>query len=114
MKIDKYQFGKINIEGKDYTHDVIIFPVYVESNWWRLQSHLLTIEDIEKIVSEKPDILFIGTGKFGLMKVAKEVIEYCKNNQIEIIIDKTENIVRKFNKHLDSKKRIVAALHLTC
>ncbi|MCK4338655.1 MAG: hypothetical protein KAW87_01520, partial [Candidatus Cloacimonetes bacterium] len=65
-------------------------------------------------INNRPDILIIGTGRYGLMKVAQEVIEYCKNNQIEAIIDNTDNVIKRFNEHSDSEKRIVAALHLTC
>ncbi len=114
MKINNYNFGKITIKSKDYNHDVIIMSDSVKSDWWRVQFHLLTLEDIEKIIKDKPDKLLIGTGKFGLMKVKKEVIDYCKDNQIELIINDTTTVIKKFNEKSDSEKRIIAALHLTC
>ena len=114
MKIDNYEFGRITIDGKNFTKDVIIMPNEIKTNWWRKQSHRLILADIQEIIDDKPDILLVGTGKFGLMKVSDKVIEYCKNNQIELIIDDTSTIVRRFNELSNSEKRIIAALHLTC
>ena len=62
---------KININGKVYTHDVIIMPDSIKSNWWRNSSHLLILEDITELINNRPDILIIGTGRYDLMKVEK-------------------------------------------
>jgi len=114
MTVNNYSFGKININGKVYTHDVIIMPDSIKSNWWRSQSHLLTLRDIQEIIDNKPDILIIGTGKLGLMKVKKEVIDYCKNHKIKLIIENTSEATKEFNSLSQSNNKIIAALHLTC
>ena len=114
MTINNYSFGKININDRIYTHDVIIMPDSIKSNWWRNSSHLLILEDISELIDNKPDILIIGTGRYGLMKVEKEVINYCKNNKIKLIIENTSNAVKKFNGLSKSYNKIIAALHLTC
>ena len=41
MRIDRYAFGNIVIDGKAYTKDVIIFPDRVYSPWWRKDGHFL-------------------------------------------------------------------------
>jgi len=51
MKIDQYAFGKIVIDGKTYTSDVIIYPEKVDASWWRKEGHRLQPADLEKIVS---------------------------------------------------------------
>lgn len=33
--INSYDFGRIVVDGKAYTSDVIIFPDRVNSYWWR-------------------------------------------------------------------------------
>ena len=45
MKIDSYSFGRIVINGKTYTSDVIIFPDKVDASWWRKEGHLLQLAD---------------------------------------------------------------------
>ena len=66
--IDSYGFGRITINGKRYTNDVIVFSDRVEDNWWRKQGHRLQVKDIETIIEEKPKVLVVDTGYYGLLK----------------------------------------------
>ena len=69
--IDSYQFGRIVINGKEYTSDVIISPNTINGNWWRKTGHELCLEDIADITTENPEALVIGTGvKTGVMLAA--------------------------------------------
>ncbi|MBN2134270.1 MAG: hypothetical protein JW737_00920 [Acidobacteria bacterium] len=113
MKIDKYQFGKMVIDGNAYTSDLIIYPDKVESSWWRKQGHLLQPEDIEDVFVLKPELIIIGTGFFGLMKVSDEVINKVKKEYIELVMGKSGKAVKIFNGMADDKKTI-AMFHLTC
>ncbi len=69
MKIEKYSFGKIEIDGTEYTSDVIIYPDGVDGKWWRLEGHLLQMPDLEAVIGKKPDIIVVGTGYMGVMRV---------------------------------------------
>ena len=112
--IENYSFGKILINGKEYNSDLIIFKDHIYDNWWRKEGHNLCINDIKEVINEKPDILIIGTGYFGLMKVPKEIIENIKSLGIgQVIIKKTGDAYTEYNK-LYKKNNIIAALHLTC
>lgn len=111
MKIYSYNFGKIVINGKEYTNDVIIFPDYVRSSWWRKEGHKLHLEDLKEVFEYNPDFLIIGTGNSGLMKVPQKLSSQIKNKGINLIIEKTPRAVKKFNK---KQSNTIAALHLTC
>jgi len=111
--IENYSFGQILINGKKYSSDLIIFKDYIYDSWWRRESHNLCIEDIKKILDNKPEALIIGTGYYGLMKVPLELIKYLESNNIEVIIKKTKNACDEYNT-LHQKKNVVAAFHLTC
>lgn len=115
MKIDNYKFGRITIDGNDFTNDVIIFPHQVKSNWWRKEGHNLYLEDLEEVVNEKPEILIIGKGAYGRMQVRKKVKEKLKEKGINEVIDlETAEACEKFNNLVNTGKNVVAALHLTC
>ena len=73
MHIDSYQFGRVVIDSKSYTSDVLIVAEVVQSNWWRKQGHLLLTEDIEPILSAEPAVLVVGCGASGMMKIDKQV-----------------------------------------
>ncbi len=111
--IDSYEFGKIVIDGKKYTKDIIILPDRIFDNWWRKSGHQLCIEDIKEAVLEESDVFIVGSGHYGVMKVLPEVEDYIRNKDIEIIIEKTEKACNLFNE-LSKSKKVIAALHLTC
>jgi len=111
--IELYSFGRIVIDGKEYTSDVIIYPDHVDSFWWRKEGHRLQVVDIDKAIAEKPEILIIGTGASGLMEVSKEVESYTTSKGIRLVVDTTKKACDAYNRFSKTAKTI-AALHLTC
>lgn len=114
MKIDSYSFGNIKIDGIDYRSDVIIYPDRVDDKWWRQEGHFLRVNDLKEVWSYKPEILIVGQGLPGLMKMDRPVAEHCTNNNINIIVLPTAFAVNKYNELISKKPLVIAALHLTC
>lgn len=113
MKINHYSFGKVIIDDKTYYSDVIIYPDHIDHSWWRREGHFLYPEDIEDAIRTMPEILVIGTGYSGGMRVPEDTLKFIKSKGIEeIYVDVTEKAIKLFNKIKDRK--VVAALHLTC
>jgi hypothetical protein len=113
MKIDSYSFGRITVEGKTYTKDVIIFPGRVLSPWWRKEGHYLVPEDLDEVVMARPDILIVGTGASGVMRVPPETVQFMGSKGIIVEVANTTKAVEVFN-GAPKGKTVVAALHLTC
>lgn len=111
--IDSYSFGTITIDNKKFTKDLIIYPDHINSNWRRKTVHLLIEADISEIIDYKPEVLIIGTGAHGLMKVDDKLKDKLKTLGIEFVIKKTAEAVTEYNM-LYKDKKAVAALHLTC
>ena len=111
--IDSYHFGEIVINGKKYSSDVVIFPNRVREKWWRKTGHELCLEDIVETIAENPEVLVVGTGASGLMKVLPEVEQLAQARRIRLIVETTDKACSTFNQ-LCHSKRLVAALHLTC
>jgi hypothetical protein len=111
--IESYNFGKIIINSNEYHSDIIIYKNSIDDEWWRRESHNLCVDDIKEIIDKKPDVLIIGTGYYGLMKVPLELIKYLESNNIEVIIKKTKDACDEYNT-LYKKKNTIAAFHLTC
>jgi hypothetical protein len=114
MQIADYEFGRIAIDDKTYTSDVIILPEQVIDHWRRKQGHNLDITDLDDILQAKPDILIVGTGYYGRMQVADETRQYLQQQGIKVHQAKTSDAVAEFNALQKECARIVAALHLTC
>jgi hypothetical protein len=111
--IDSYNFGQIVINGKKYTSDVIIFPDGVQGDWWRDESHELNLRDISGVIEENPEILLVGTGAPGMMRVLPEVEREAGARNIQLIVQPTAEACEIYNQ-LSPTQRVVAALHLTC
>ena len=111
--IDSYSFGQMVVGGQTFTSDLIIFSDRIQSSWWRESGHRLVVEDLEDVFSEDLEVLVIGTGLSGLMKVEDEVKHLAQAKGIELIVDKTEKAVQRFNEVCVSKQTI-GAFHLTC
>ena len=111
--IETYRFGHIEVDGKSYSKDVIIYPGRVYCPWWREEGHELRIGDIKEALDEKPDLLVIGTGKSGIMKVPDTVKQQIEKRGIQLFAAPTDKSVDYYNRHHISKK-VIAALHLTC
>jgi hypothetical protein len=114
MTINSYSFGSMNIDGKHYSSDLIIYPDgKINSSWWRKRGHNLCVKDLDRTVGVKPEIVVIGTGANGLMKIGKETIEYLEENGIQVYFNSTGEAVKNFN-NLSSSNSVVGLFHLTC
>lgn len=111
--IDSYEFGEIVIDGNLYTSDVIIYPHRIDSNWWRREGHELSVFDLKDVVDSRPEIIVVGTGNPGLMKVLPETEKHIKSKGIELMILPTKEACLTYNQ-LCNNRKIVALLHLTC
>lgn len=112
--IEDYQFGKIIVNGRPYTSDIIIFGDTVWSKWWRNQGHELCISDIKYAVDDfDPTVVVVGTGRFGMMKVLQETVSFLESRSIQLIIKKTAKACKTFN-NLANSEKVLGAFHLTC
>jgi len=113
MTIESYDFGSIVIDDRKFGRDVIIFPDRIDNNWWRKEGHMLSVDDVKEIVEAKPELLIVGTGYSGMMKIHPQTEQYLSSSGIELIAAKTEKACETYNE-VSKSRRVVAALHLTC
>jgi hypothetical protein len=113
MHIDDYSFGRILIDGKTYTSDVIVYPGRVDASWWRKEGHYLQEEDLAGVVAAKPDIAVIGTGNSGVLTVPRKTVAFLESKGIRVFVERTGRAVEIFNQRQGSGN-VVGAFHLTC
>ena len=111
--IDSYDFGEIVIDGKRYTSDVIIYPDRVKDQWWRDEGHQLRTDDVREVLAAKPDVIVVGTGEPGIMRVLPETERLINSKGIELIIQTTKEACQTYNR-LSSSQKVIGLLHLTC
>ena len=113
MRIQSFRFGEIVIEGDRYTEDLLVFSDRVRPGWWRKEGHVLQLDDLKEALEAEPEALIVGTGTNEGMKVAPEVLVHTRKAGIELLPFNTRVACQTFN-HLLEKRKVVAALHLTC
>jgi hypothetical protein len=115
MHIDKYSFGEIRVDGVDYGMDVILLANTVHSPWWReAGGHVFAPGDLELLISAAPEIVCLGTGYFGRVKVEPSTHEAFTDAGTTVVVDRTGPMVEEFNRLVLEGRDAAAALHLTC
>ncbi|MEW6040386.1 MAG: Mth938-like domain-containing protein [Elusimicrobiota bacterium] len=114
MKINSYEFGRMIVNDKLYNSDVIIFPNRIKENWWRKKGHQLCIEDLEEVIKFDPELVVVGTGDSGAMRVLSETVKFLEEKGIMLEAMPTGEAVDKFNQEFSAGKKVVGCFHLTC
>ena len=111
-RIEAYSFGRVVVDGREETRDVIVLPHRLVTNWWRADGHRLVLSDLDDVLEELPEQLIVGTGAYGQMRPDPEALEQLRERGVEVEALPTAEAVRRFDE-LDAA-RTAAALHLTC
>jgi hypothetical protein len=101
------------VDGERYTKDLILLPDRVIPNWWREQGHRLSVKDLEEVFAAQSEVLVVGTGAHGVMKVPPETRQATREAGVELRIADTDRAWRLYNE-LREKRRTAGAFHLTC
>jgi hypothetical protein len=111
-EIEGYGFGRVTIDGREETRDVIVLPDRVVRGWWRKEGHGLVLEDLDEVLDELPERLLVGTGAYGQLRPHPDTLEALQARGVDVEVLPTTEAVRRYAE-LDPRKT-AAALHLTC
>ncbi len=112
-EVQAYQFGLIVVDGQSYDRDLIVFPDRVRAGWWREEGHSLSVADLVEVFDAQPELLIIGRGAHGRMTVPPHTKAALEQKGIEVMVLDTVEAVERYNQER-SRRRVAAALHLTC
>lgn len=110
LKITSFYFGSIVVNDRKFETDIIL--TWKGEVIPRERKHEVTEIEFNKMTSLKPEIIVIGTGTAGEMKVPDKFHLEAKIRGIELIEKLTPEAVEEFNKN--AEKRVVGLFHLTC
>lgn len=110
--LEQYSFGRLVVDGREHTRDVIVLPDRVLANWWRRDGHSLQIEDLEDVLEHLPEHLIVGCGARGQLKPDPGALATLAERGVRVEVLRTRDAVRRYGE-LD-ERATAAALHLTC
>ncbi|HOU23574.1 MAG TPA: MTH938/NDUFAF3 family protein [Anaerolineae bacterium] len=111
--IDSYSFGRIIIDGREHTADVLILPGGTRPGWRRARGHELGAADLEQALEARPSVIIIGTGNLGRMDVPESTQAFLRQQGVRFEVLRTAAACQRYNE-LAKKEQPAAALHLTC
>ncbi|HOI55030.1 MAG TPA: Mth938-like domain-containing protein [Phycisphaerae bacterium] len=114
MRIDSYRFGEMLVNGQSFTSDLIIYDDHVDDQWWRENGHTVLKQDLDDILSARPEVLVVGRGKLGAMKIPQSTLDAVEEAGIQVVHARTAEAIEVFNQMSSTGKSVVGAFHLTC
>ena len=113
--IESYTFGKMQIEGREYTKDLVILPDgAVLDHWWRKSGHVLSVGDLVTVIDSSPSLLIVGTGSPGLMRPDASLLDDLQSREITAKVMPTAEAVTEFNLLAARGGACAGCFHLTC
>ena len=110
MRIEKFSFGSVVINGREFKQDVFVTNDTVEE---KESSHTTTKDDIDRALLHEPDYIIIGRGSSGMVEVPDEIRDMVERNRVNLIDGRTGDAIKDFNR-LKAKSKVVGIFHLTC
>ena len=109
--IDSFEFERVVIQGEEYNSDILISPDGYISKWDREEEHTIKLVDIEGVLTHRPDLIVIGTGTIGNLKLTEDVEPFLGEKNIEVIAYKSEKAIDMY-RQLRSQHRVLLLLHI--
>jgi len=104
-------FGKVIVDGKTFSHDVLVLADGSIRN--RLGHHTFTLEEFNLLSEQNPDVIIVCLGHSSVVKVDPKVLSAAKERGIELIMLSTPEATEKYNE-LSKEKKIAISVHVTC
>jgi hypothetical protein len=111
-RVDSFYFGTIIVDGKKYANDIKITPDGKVGE--KEKSHEITKHDVDEMILLGAELIIIGTGTAGAVKINNDAYVSAQVNGTEIVAMPTTQAVQEFNKLARTKRKVGAIFHLTC
>ena len=112
VDIGSVSFGEIEINGKIYYSDMVV--------WWngkveyREKRHILTLDEFIDILKKKPEVVVVGTGMSGCVRIDEKAKVMAGQKGVGIYTEISPKAAEIFNGFVKDRKKAVAVMHTTC
>jgi len=112
--ITEFSFGRIVANGQTCNNDIKIVRGTLVPDWWRKSGHTVEIEDVQDVLDSHPEILVIGKGQPGYMRLTGALREHLAVKGIKLIEEPTARAVETFNRLIEEGGRVAGGFHVGC
>jgi len=117
-KIEATSFGSITIDGQKIGNDVILrLDGSVEKRRKELSkriygtSHTISLDEAKHVYEEGAELLIIGTGQYGLVRLSEEAQAYLREHHCRVESAATPDAIRIWN---EAEGKVIGVFHVTC
>lgn len=116
MRIDRFSFGSIRVDGETYDVDIVIDRGEVRPRKKKPSKQFRdeyghTPLSVEEKIPWKCSRLVVGTGAEGSLPVMPAVLEEAERRGIEVTVVRTEKAIQLLR---EARSDTNAVLHITC
>lgn len=112
--ITDFAFGRISADGQIFNNHIKIIQDKLVPNWWRKIGHTVEIEDVQDVLDSDSEILVIGQGQPGYMKIADSLRQHLADRNIKLIEEPTARAIETFNRLHKEGRRVAGGFHVGC
>lgn len=119
IHFDKTVFGAVYINDQPHK-DILVLGEKIEPrDEVRLEKeigghHQIGDFEVEKLLASKPEIIIIGNGQSGVLKVSEVVIEKINKAGVKLLVLETPQAIAEYNRLAGEGKRVNCLMHTTC
>ena len=112
VSIEFVKFGEVMVDGKVYYSDMIV--------WWDGEkefvpkTHMLDIRTFSRLLRKNPDMVVIGSGYAGMVRISDDARERARDKGIKLFEETSAKAADIFNGMVATGKKVVAFIHTTC
>jgi len=117
--ITHFEWGSYTIEGQVHGagegvgKDILLSAQGV-SAWHEREGHSLKPRMIRRALEMQPEVLIIGNGVNGALKVGKKAHKAAEEAGVRLVVLKTPDACREYNRLFREGKKVVLLAHGTC
>lgn len=119
IHFDSSSFGEVLINGKAYGGVLVVGNQVEERDDPRLErevgsDHLVGGWEVKRLLSNEPEVVIIGSGVSGVLRVQPQIREQFKKAKVELLVLTTPRAIEEYNSLVEMGKKVNALIHTTC
>jgi len=112
--ITDFSFGRIVANGQTCSNDIKMVQGALVSDWWRKSGHTVEIADVQDALDTELEILVIGMGQPGYMKITDSLRKHLAERNVKLIEEPTPKAIETYNRLYKEGRRVAGGFHVGC